>query len=73
MQKLKKWRRSGILTNTRTTGQVSINCNGDFVDIWLRVNGREVWVAVLRKDILSAINNNGNFIVISADSDGNSE
>lgn len=71
--KLAKWRKSGMLTNTRTVGQIAINCNGDFVDIWIRVKGRETWYAVLKRDLLNAINNNESFAIVEAYSDGNAE
>ena len=43
---LRPWRLSGMLTPTRTVGEVGFRRNGTSLDIWLRVNGHPTWVSL---------------------------
>jgi len=70
---LKKWKRSYLCTNTRTTGQMLFNKNGTELDFWLRVNGKETWYSVHRQDLIDFLNSDEKERVLNAASDGNAE
>lgn len=73
-RKLKLWELSGMLTNTRTVGEVGFNKNGSFVDIWIRVNGEPRWCAVDAKELQKFLaDTEQKNIILRARSDGNAE
>lgn len=43
ISQLRPWRRYGT---SRSTGEIVLRRNGDFVDLWLRVQGRPYWVGI---------------------------
>jgi len=51
MRRLKKWVCSGLLTITRTIGELGFRKNGSYIDIWIRVNGKETWYSVDRDEL----------------------
>jgi hypothetical protein len=71
---LTKWILSGILTRTRTRGEVMLIKNGSFVDIWMRINGKDQWIGIpidgVTKFLLSG---NVSRVILPAESDGNAE
>ena len=78
IDKLKPWRLSGMLTATRTIGQVGMRKNGTMLDIWLRVNGKPVWFAVRAREVADFLvvewpDGHGDEIILDAESNGNAE
>lgn len=71
--KLELWRQSGMLTFTRTFGQVGFRKNGNCLDIWIRVNGRPRWYAVYVPEIAQFLASDAKEVVLYAESDGNTE
>ncbi len=78
MKDLKPWRLSGMLTFTRTVGEVALHRNGTMLDIWVRVNGKPVWFTVRAGEVREFlagdwVPNHGRTAVLHAESDGNAE
>ena len=70
---LSQWRRSGMLNTERTVGQVGFHKNGDFIDIWIRVDGRLCWFSVRRAELAAFLASSDKETILAAESDGNSE
>ena len=73
MNKLKRWIKSGLCTNTRTGGTIQFVKNGTELDFWIRVNGNPLWYSVHRKDLINFLNSDDKECVLNAVSDGNAE
>lgn len=72
--KLARWALTGMLTPTRTHGQIGLNKNGGFIDIWVRVNGKPQWIAVHKDELQQFLSdNNLKSTKLYAESDGNAE
>jgi hypothetical protein len=77
---LKPWRKSGLLTETRTTGEILLRKNGTQLDIWIRVNGEPQRFSVNRAELLAFLGapsyvGSGDFYeaTVHAESDDNTE
>lgn len=70
---LKPWRPSGLLTRTRTVGEVGLRKNGGFLDIWFRESGMTRWIAVRAADVRTFLESQDERCVLWAESDGNAE
>lgn len=71
--RLRPWELSGMLTPTRTVGQVGLHRNGTEIDVWVRVDGRPCWFAFSRTDLERFLGTGTDWAVLAADSDGNVE
>jgi len=68
------WKLSGMLTFTRTRGEIGFRKNGTALDIWIRVNGKETWYSVPFKELVGFLLTPGETMeVLDAESDGNAE
>ena len=76
---LKPWCLSGMLTFTRTAGEIGLRKNGTQLDIWLRVDGKLVWFAVRAREVAEFLaaaqwpDGHGDYVILQAESDGNAE
>jgi hypothetical protein len=78
---LKPWRLSGLLTPTRTVGQILLRKNGTMLDIWIRVKGKPERISVSRFDLKDFLPGdvdrwsaeNDKELLLLAESDGNAE
>lgn len=72
---LRPWRKSGLLTPTRTYGDVGIRRNGSMLDIWIRVNGSPSWFAVNAESLQFFLSGHygAEETILPAESDGNAE
>jgi hypothetical protein len=80
MPVLKPWRRSWMLTETRTTGEIKFRKNGTSLEIWIRINGKPQRFSVTRAELLDFLNSPYDIgrdgfpeTTLHADSDGNTE
>ena len=71
--KLNPWRLLGLLTFTRTRGQVGLRKNGSMLDVWVRVDGTPRWIALSRRDVQDFLASDDVERVLYAESDGNAE
>lgn len=71
--KLKPWRQSGVLTSTRTAGEVGFHRNGSALDIWIRVNGQPLWYGIDHDELLAFLNSDRTECKLFAASDNNWE
>jgi hypothetical protein len=70
---LKPWILSGLLTISRTVGEIGLNKNGGQIDIWIRQNGKVNWIAINRHELEEFLNSQNQEIHLTAESDGNAE
>ena len=70
---LQPWRKSGMLTWTRTVGQIGLRKNGGDLDIWIRVEGQPRWFALQLADVRRFLHSDEHDVVLQASSDGNAE
>lgn len=71
--KLNPWRKSGLLTSTRTVGQIALRKNGTGIDIWIRIDGKPQWFAVDRANLINFLFSDTSDVILHAQSDGNTE
>lgn len=68
---VKEWRLWGLLTPTRTIGEVRLNKNGSFIDFWLRdKDGTLKWYGIREKDLRDFLESNKKSIKLTVYSDG---
>jgi hypothetical protein len=67
------WKVSGVLTPTRTVGEVGLNKNGCALDIWIRIDGHPRWFAIQREELLLFLASADKEGRLDAESDGNAE
>ena len=70
---LRPWILSGVLTHTRTVGEIGFNKNGTELDIWIRVNGDVSRYSVHRDYLIEFLEGGDKSTVLVPESDGNAE